>query len=152
MAGGTGDIAARILKRHEGARVDCLDINPAMLEEGQRRFAGQFDGRLRFLAGNAESLPLPSGAYDGYSIAFASAMCRAFPLALAEAYRVLRFGGRFLCLEFSHVTMPGLDSLYEAYSFHVIPRMGGLVTGDQDSYRYLVESIRRFPKRKRSAR
>ena len=97
------------------------------------------------MAGNAEALPLPSGRFDCYTIAFGIRNVPRIPLALAEAYRVLRRGGHFLCLEFSAVDVPGLDRLYDAFSFNLIPSMGRLIAGDDEPYRYLVESIRRFP-------
>ena len=146
VAGGTGDVAFRVLAAG-GPRTEAtvLDINPAMLEVGRER-AGARVNRVRFVAGNAEALPLPDRAFDAYTIAFGIRNVPRIASALAEARRVLRPGGRFLCLEFSHVDVPGLDALYEAYSFQVIPRLGEWVAGDRDSYQYLVESIRRFPR------
>lgn len=145
VAGGTGDVAFRVLAAGGPATdVTVLDINPAMLGVGRERAGAE--RRLRFVAGNAETLPLPDAGFDGYTIAFGIRNVPRIDRALAEARRVLRPGGRFLCLEFSHVDVPGLDALYQAYSFGVIPRLGEWVAGDRDSYQYLVESIRRFPR------
>ena len=146
VAGGTGDIAFRVLDAG-GLRthVTVLDINGEMLEVGRERAGRRLRERLDFVEANAEALPFGAKSFDGYSIAFGIRNVPLMEAALAEAYRVLRPGGRFLCLEFSKVDVPGLDAIYDAYSFEVIPRMGQWVTGDRDSYRYLVESIRRFP-------
>lgn len=147
VAGGTGDIAFRILDAGGPAtRVTVLDINGAMLEVGRERAGDRFGERIDFVEANAESLPFAGRSYDGYTIAFGIRNVPRIEAALAEAHRVLKVGGRFLCLEFSHVDVPGLDRVYDAYSFNVIPRLGAAVTGDADSYRYLVESIRRFPR------
>jgi demethylmenaquinone methyltransferase / 2-methoxy-6-polyprenyl-1,4-benzoquinol methylase len=147
VAGGTGDVAFRILDAAgPGARATVLDINGAMLAVGRERAGRRYDGRIEFVEGNAEALPFPERSFDGYTIAFGIRNVPRIDTALAEAHRVLRPGGRFLCLEFSSVDVPGLDALYDAYSFNVIPRLGELVAGDADSYRYLVESIRRFPR------
>ena len=147
VAGGTGDIAFRVAAAG-GPQTDItvLDINPAMLAVGEERAAKRGGpGKLRFVEGNAEALALPDGSFDAYTIAFGIRNVPRIPLALAEAYRVLKRGGHFLCLEFSAVDIPGLDRLYDAFSFHAIPRMGRLVAGEAEPYRYLVESIRRFP-------
>jgi len=152
VAGGTGDVAFRVLDAGGAlTHVTVLDINGDMLAVGRER-AAPYEGRIAFVEGNAEALPLGERAYDGYTIAFGIRNVPRIEAALAEAHRVLRPGGHFLCLEFSNVDMPGLDALYEAYSFNVIPALGGLVTGDAESYRYLVESIRRFPTRAAFAR
>ncbi|MGA9137345.1 MAG: bifunctional demethylmenaquinone methyltransferase/2-methoxy-6-polyprenyl-1,4-benzoquinol methylase UbiE [Methylovirgula sp.] len=144
VAGGTGDVALRIAKAGgPETQVTVLDINPDMLEAGRRR-AAQTGVNLTLVEGNAESLPFPSGAFDAYTIAFGIRNVPRIDAALAEAYRVLRHGGRFLCLEFSQVDGAALDRIYRAYSFHAIPTLGRIVTGDADAYRYLVESIRRF--------
>ncbi len=144
VAGGTGDVALRIAKAGgPETRVTVLDINPDMLEIGRRR-AAQKRVNLTFVEGNAESLPFPSGAFDAYTIAFGIRNVPRIDAALGEAYRVLRHGGRFLCLEFSQVDNAALDRIYRAYSFRAIPTLGRIVTGDPDAYRYLVESIRRF--------
>ncbi len=146
LAGGTGDIAFRILARAPGAEVAVVDLTPAMLAVGRDRAIdrGILDG-VAWAAGDAEQLPLPDRAVDAVTIAFGLRNVTRRGRALAEARRVLRPGGRFLCLEFSRVVIPGLDRLYDTYSFSLLPRLGGLVAGDRDSYRYLVESIRRFP-------
>lgn len=147
VAGGTGDIAFRVLEASPAAEVDVLDINASMLNVGSDRAQSKgFSDRVQFIEGNAEELPLPDRAYDSYSIAFGIRNVPRIELALKEAHRVLRRGGRFLCLEFAPVEMPMLDRLYDAYSFNVIPPLGKLVTGDGEPYRYLVESIRQFPR------
>ena len=145
VAGGTGDVAPRGAPAG-GPRteVPVLDINPDMLRVGRDRLKAEAEA-FRYVAGNAEALPLPGGTFDAYTIAFGIRNVPRIPLALAEAYRVLRRGGRFLCLEFSAVDVPGLDRVYDAFSFGVIPRMGRVIAGDAAPYRYLVESIRRFP-------
>ena len=149
VAGGTGDIAFRIVSsskaRGLAARVTCCDINRDMLDAGIERAARGGYSTIDWVCANAEQLPLPASAYDGYTIAFGIRNVTRIERALAEAHRVLKPGGRFLCLEFSRVVVPGLDALYEAYSFEVLPRIGRLVAGDAESYRYLAESIRRFP-------
>jgi demethylmenaquinone methyltransferase / 2-methoxy-6-polyprenyl-1,4-benzoquinol methylase len=148
VAGGTGDIAFRAAKAAgQGFRGTVVDINLDMLQVGRQRAATQhLDDRVAFVEGNAESLSFPDRAFDGYTIAFGIRNVPRIDLALNEAFRVLRPGGRFLCLEFSTVDVPGLDRLYELFSFNVIPPLGRAVTGDAESYRYLVESIRKFPK------
>jgi demethylmenaquinone methyltransferase/2-methoxy-6-polyprenyl-1,4-benzoquinol methylase len=148
VAGGTGDVAFRILDAAgANAHVTVLDINGDMLEVGRARAAKRrFTGGIDFVEANAESLPFPDGTRDGYTIAFGIRNVPRIEVALGEAFRVLRPGGRFLCLEFAPVDLPVLDRLYDAYSFAVIPRLGEAVTGDRDSYQYLVESIRRFPR------
>ncbi len=147
VAGGTGDVALRVAKAGGAeTRVTILDVNPDMLEIGRRRAVEKgLAARLDFVEANAESLPFPDGQFDAYTIAFGIRNVPRIEAALKEAYRVLRRGGRFLCLEFSHVDMAGLDRIYEAYSFRAIPALGRLVTGDAAAYRYLVELIRRFP-------
>ncbi|MGE0232832.1 MAG: bifunctional demethylmenaquinone methyltransferase/2-methoxy-6-polyprenyl-1,4-benzoquinol methylase UbiE [Flavobacteriaceae bacterium] len=150
VAGGTGDIVLRFLKATDAGEAVLCDINPAMVEAGRERFAA--DDRVRFAIGNAESLPFPDRHFDAYTIAFGIRNVPRLDLALSEAYRVLKPGGHFLCLEFSQVDVPGLDRLYDAFSFNVIPALGKAVAGDSDSYRYLVESIRRFPDQKSFAR
>ena len=153
VAGGTGDVAFRVLDAGGApTHVTVLDINGDMLEVGRARAGTRYEGRIDFVEANAEALPLGDRTFDGYTIAFGIRNVPRIEAALREAYRVLRPGGHFLCLEFSNVDMPGLDALYEAYSFNVIPALGGLVTGDAESYRYLVESIRRFPTRATFAR
>ena len=148
VAGGTGDIAFRAAEASgKGFRATVCDINADMLEVGRGRAEQRhFDDRITFVEGNAEGLTFADRSYDAYTIAFGIRNVPRIPLALKEAYRVLKPGGRFLCLEFSHVDMPGLDRLYDFFSFKVIPPMGKAVTGDADSYHYLVESIRQFPR------
>ncbi|MBL6934891.1 MAG: class I SAM-dependent methyltransferase [Alphaproteobacteria bacterium] len=167
MAGGTGDIACRFLARlpqnGKGAGkgvtdsvatdsdatdsgVIVCDANAAMMKVGRARALdrGIVSG-LSWVCGDAEAIPLPERSMDAYTIAFGLRNVTHPGAALGEAYRVLKPGGRFLCLEFSHVVLPVLDRLYDMYSFNVIPALGGAVTGDAEGYRYLVESIRRFP-------
>ncbi len=146
VAGGTGDIARRfLLAASPQSSATICDISGEMLKAGREKLAGRFGDRLRFVQGNAETLPFPDKSFDAYTIAFGIRNVTQIETALAEAFRVLKRGGRFLCLEFSDVRTPMLDKVYEAYSFKVIPRLGELVAGDGPSYRYLVESIRRFP-------
>jgi len=146
VAGGTGDVAFRILDAG-GAQthVTILDINGEMLKVGQERAGERYAGRIDFIEANAEELPLGANTFDAYTIAFGIRNVPRIDAALREAHRVLRPGGRFLCLEFSKVDVPLLDRIYDAYSFNVIPKLGQMVTGDSESYQYLVESIRRFP-------
>jgi demethylmenaquinone methyltransferase/2-methoxy-6-polyprenyl-1,4-benzoquinol methylase len=148
VAGGTGDISFRAAEAAgNGFHATVCDINTDMLAVGRERAEAQhLDDRVDFIEGNAESLDFPDKSFDAYTIAFGIRNVPRIPLALAEAYRVLKPGGRFLCLEFSAVDVPGLDRLYDLFSFNVIPQIGRAVTGDADSYRYLVESIRQFPK------
>ena len=154
VAGGTGDIALRIaeMARARGGEAEIVvcDINADMLNEGVRRAADE--RALRWVCGDAENLPVPDGGFDAYTIAFGIRNVTHIERALAEARRVLKPGGRFLCLEFSRVEAPGLDALYDAYSTSVLPRLGQLVAGDAEAYRYLAESIRRFPPQKTFAR
>jgi demethylmenaquinone methyltransferase/2-methoxy-6-polyprenyl-1,4-benzoquinol methylase len=147
VAGGTGDVAFRILKSGgSGTRVTLVDASPKMLAQAQRRAEETgLRERLTFAVSNAEALAFEDRSFDAYTIAFGLRNVTHIDQALREAYRVLRPGGRFLCLEFSQVEMPGLKQLYDLYSFTAIPAMGKVVTGDGQPYRYLVESIRRFP-------
>jgi demethylmenaquinone methyltransferase / 2-methoxy-6-polyprenyl-1,4-benzoquinol methylase len=153
VAGGTGDIAFRILDASgSGTRVTVADISPEMVIEGQKR--GEKEGRLArcsFTVGNAESLAFPDHSFDSYTIAFGIRNVTHITKALSEARRVLKPGGRFLCLEFSHMDMELAQKIYDAYSFTVIPAIGKVVTGDGQPYRYLVESIRMFPKQEEFA-
>jgi len=147
VAGGTGDIAQRLLKRSDGgAHVVLCDLTESMLRVGRDRAIdrGVCDG-LAWVCGDAQALPVASRSVDAVTIAFGLRNVTHIEAALAEARRVLRPGGRFACLEFSQVAIPGLDAAYETYSDAVLPRLGALVAGDRESYRYLVESIRRFP-------
>jgi len=148
IAGGTGDVAMRVVEAGgEDTRAVVCDINADMLAVGRERTAHRPHGQfLTFTEANAESLPFGDRSFDAATVAFGIRNVPRIEQALAEAYRVLRPGGRFVCLEFSAVTLPGLDRLYDFYSFNVIPAIGRAVVGDADSYRYLVESIRRFPK------
>jgi len=147
VAGGTGDVAFRIARDSAAdAEIVVLDINGDMLEVGRDRARERgIEGKLDFVQANAESLPFPAAHFDAYTIAFGIRNVPRIQVALEEAYRVLKPGGRFLCLEFSQVNVPGLDKIYEAYSFTVIPTVGKVVAGDAEPYRYLVESIRKFP-------
>lgn len=148
VAGGTGDIAFRIARAGgPNVRVTVADISPEMVGEGRKRaMAEGLLERSSFSVGNAEMLAFPGKHFDAYTIAFGIRNVTHIDRALAEAYRVLKPGGRFMCLEFSHVDVPLLDRFYDAYSFTVIPAVGKVVTGDGHPYRYLVESIRTFPK------
>ena len=144
MAGGTGDIAFRMAKR--GALVTVSDINADMLGVGmERATAKKIDG-LMWQVENAETLSFADNSFDAYTIAFGIRNVTDIPTALREAHRVLKRGGRFYCLEFSASEWPGFGELYDRYSDKVIPRIGKVVAKDEDSYRYLVESIRRFPR------
>ncbi len=147
VAGGTGDVAFRVARAGGPlTRVTVADINADMLRVGaERAKRRRLDGRVTFLEANAEALPFPDGRFDAYTIAFGIRNVPRIEKALAEAHRVLKRGGRFLCLEFSRVDLPVLDRLYDAYSFAAIPAMGKVVAGDGAPYRYLVESIRKFP-------
>jgi demethylmenaquinone methyltransferase/2-methoxy-6-polyprenyl-1,4-benzoquinol methylase len=158
VAGGTGDIAFRIVdmartRKNESSggetpgkiQVTVCDINAAMLGEGVRRAEAKGETAIEWVCGNAEGLPFPDASFDAYTIAFGIRNVTHIEQALAEARRVLKPGGRFLCLEFSKVEVPGLDTLYDAYSFKLLPKIGGWVAQDEESYRYLAESIRRFP-------
>jgi demethylmenaquinone methyltransferase / 2-methoxy-6-polyprenyl-1,4-benzoquinol methylase len=147
VAGGTGDIAFRIFEASGGnADVTVLDINSSMLEVGQDRGIKKGIGeRITFVEANAEELPFADATFDAYTIAFGIRNVPRIDVALSEAFRVLKPGGRFLCLEFSDVDLPILDRVYDAWSFNAIPAIGKAVTGDGESYRYLVESIRKFP-------
>ncbi len=149
VAGGTGDVALRVLEASgSGTSAVICDISAEMIEAGR----GRGGDRLSFVRGNAEALPFAKARFDAYTVAFGMRNLTHLEAALAEAYRVLKPGGRFLCLEFSSVEVPLLDTLYDAYSFNAIPVLGGLVAGDSASYRYLVESIRRFPDQKNFTR
>ncbi len=149
VAGGTGDVAARVIRRVGPERcgpVVVCDLTPDMLAVGRDRALdrGILNG-LHWVCADAEALPLPDGCMDACTISFGLRNVTHIERVLAEARRVLRPGGRFLCLEFSRVVLPVFAELYDLYSFNVLPAMGELVAGDRDAYRYLVESIRRFP-------
>ncbi len=150
VAGGTGDIATRFLDAAggagSGASAILCDINTAMLAVGRdRALDSGYTAGLAWTTGDAERLPIASGSVDIYTIAFGLRNVTGIDAALAEARRVLRPGGRFFCLEFSRVVVPGLAQIYDLYSFNVLPFLGQIVAGDREAYQYLVESIRRFP-------
>jgi demethylmenaquinone methyltransferase / 2-methoxy-6-polyprenyl-1,4-benzoquinol methylase len=147
VAGGTGDIAFGILERSGGSgNVIVCDITESMLTVGRDRAIdrGVLDG-IEWLCGDAERLPVADASVDAYTIAFGLRNVTRIDTALAEARRVLKPGGRFFCLEFSQIVLPALARLYDFYSFRIVPEIGALVAKDRDAYRYLVESIRRFP-------
>ena len=151
LAGGTGDVAFRVADAGgPGTQVTVADINAEMLAVGRER-AAKSKRKIEFIEANAEQLPLPDKSFDAVTIAFGIRNVPRIDTALAEAHRVLKIGGRFLCLEFSSVDVPGLDRLYDLYSFNLIPAIGQAVTGDREAYQYLVESIRKFPKPKQFA-
>ncbi len=149
MAGGTGDIAFRMVK--SGADIVVADINQDMLDVGVERAmergagAGEGEGSLTWSCQNAEALSYPDRQFDAYTIAFGIRNVTHIDKALAEAHRVLKYGGRFFCLEFSTMVWPGMKEAYDLYSHKLVPQIGKAIAGDEDSYRYLVESIRRFP-------
>lgn len=146
VAGGTGDVAFRFLKRAPGASAVVCDLTAGMLDAGrQRAEAEQLGAKLEWRVGDAMALPFPDASFDTYTISFGIRNVTRIGDALQEAYRVLRPGGRLMVLEFSRLPNPGLQKAYDLYSFNVIPAMGQIVTGDRDSYQYLVESIRKFP-------
>ncbi len=152
VGGGTGDIAFRFLDQGGGSAT-VVDINQEMLEVGRNRAVDA--GRMRdvrWLLGDAERLPIADCSVDAYTTAFCIRNVTRIPNALKEARRVLKPGGRFLCLEFSEVVIPLLDRVYDAYSFRVLPVLGRRVAGDRDAYQYLAESIRRFPSQAAFAR
>jgi demethylmenaquinone methyltransferase / 2-methoxy-6-polyprenyl-1,4-benzoquinol methylase len=151
LAGGTGDISFGWLRRG-GGPVLLTDINNAMLSVGRdRALNGGFSGDVSLVVADAEKLPLPDRCVDRVSIAFGLRNCTDKPAVLREARRVLKPGGRFLCLEFSRVTVHALTPVYDTWSFRVLPRLGRMVAGDEDSYRYLAESIRTFPDQEKLA-
>ncbi|MBT2186665.1 class I SAM-dependent methyltransferase [Sphingobium nicotianae] len=143
MAGGTGDIAFRMAKH--GALVTVSDINEDMLAVGMERARKRRIEGLTWLPQNAEQLVFDDRSFDGYTIAFGIRNVTDIPAALCEAHRVLKFGGRFFCLEFSTNVWPGFSDVYDAYSHKLVPQLGKLIAQDEESYRYLIESIRRFP-------
>lgn len=143
MAGGTGDIAFRM--EPSGARITVSDINQDMLDVGIERAMDKGIDSLVWSRQNAEELTFPDRTFDAYTIAFGIRNVTHIDKALAEAHRVLKFGGRFFCLEFSTTEWPGFKDIYDVYSHRLVPRIGEAIAGDADSYRYLIESIRRFP-------
>lgn len=150
VAGGTGDIAFKIRKKAgEGANITLCDLNDNMLSVGRNRAIDRgWINDFKWVTGNAESLPLEDNSVDVYTIAFGLRNVTHIDTGLAEAYRVLRPGGRFFCLEFSHVQPKAFAKAYDLYSYNIIPRLGEKVANDRDSYQYLVESIRKFPTQK----
>ena len=144
MAGGTGDVAFRMARR--GGRVTVADINADMLEVGQKRARAKQLAGLDWQVQNAETLTFADTRFDGYTIVFGIRNVTDIPAALREAHRVLKRGGRFFCMEFSSSEWPGFSKLYDAWADNLIPRIGKAITDDEASYRYLVESIRRFPR------
>ena len=153
VAGGTGDIAFRIVEHGgENVHTTVFDINASMLEVGRQRASKSgLSDKLEFVEGNAEILPFENDVFDAYTIAFGIRNVPKMERAIAEAYRVLKRGGKFLCLEFSEVEVPLLDKFYEQWSMNAIPKIGHAVTGDRDSYQYLVESIAKFPNQQKFA-
>ncbi len=146
VAGGTGDVAFRFLKRAPGASAVVLDMTESMLIAGRKRAeADRLAGNLDWVVGDAMALPFPANSFDAYTISFGIRNVTRIADALSEAFRVLRPGGRLMVLEFSRIPNDLLQKAYDLYSFNVIPVMGQVVTGDRDSYQYLVESIRKFP-------
>ncbi|SMX23088.1 bifunctional demethylmenaquinone methyltransferase/2-methoxy-6-polyprenyl-1,4-benzoquinol methylase UbiE [Boseongicola aestuarii] len=146
VAGGTGDISFRFLKRAERAEAVVLDLTESMLKEGRKRAeAEELSSQLDWVTGDAMALPFEDNTFDIYTISFGIRNVTRIEDALTEAYRVLRPGGRLMVLEFSQLPVDGMQKLYDLYSFNVIPRMGELIANDRDSYQYLVESIRNFP-------
>ena len=144
MAGGTGDVAFRMARR--GARVTVADINADMLEVGKARARSRQVRGLDWKVENAEKLTFEDASFEAYTIVFGIRNVTDIPAALREAHRVLKRGGRFFCMEFSTSDWPGFSKLYDAWSDKMIPRLGKAITADEESYRYLVESIRRFPR------
>jgi demethylmenaquinone methyltransferase/2-methoxy-6-polyprenyl-1,4-benzoquinol methylase len=153
VAGGTADVTLRYARASgPNATAMLCDISPEMIAVGQRRVTeAGLTQRIDFTEGNAEALPFADGSFDAYTIAFGIRNVTHTDAALREAYRVLKIGGRFLCLEFSEVQVPILDRLYDVHSFEVIPRLGQAIAGEAVPYRYLVESIRKFPNQERFA-
>jgi ubiquinone/menaquinone biosynthesis methyltransferases len=146
VAGGTGDISFRFLKRAPGATSVVLDMTESMLVEGRKRAeAEKMADSLQWVTGDAMQLPLEDNQFDVYTISFGIRNVTRIPDALSEAYRVLKPGGRLMVLEFSQLPNPMMQKAYDLYSFNIIPRMGQMIAGDRDSYQYLVESIRKFP-------
>jgi len=155
VAAGSGDISIGLLrKKNRQARIILTDLNGPMLQEGARRILdeGLLPGTADCIQSDGTKLPFADNSFDLVTIAFGIRNFVDVPLGLSEFYRVLKPGGQFMCLEFSKPVLPMLDVIYDAYSFNVIPKMGEMVTGDKDSYQYLVESIRRFPDQERFAK
>ena len=147
VAGGTGDISFRFLKRASGANATVLDLTESMLAEGRKRAENVgISGQLEWVVGDAMALPFEDDSFDVYTISFGIRNVTDPQKALSEAYRVLKPGGRIMVLEFSHIPNDLLQWFYDKYSFNVIPRLGQIIASDRSSYQYLVESIRKFPK------
>jgi demethylmenaquinone methyltransferase/2-methoxy-6-polyprenyl-1,4-benzoquinol methylase len=145
VGGGTGDIALRFLDSG-GGDVTVVDINQEMLNAGRHKSFGKgYSEKIHWLQANAECLPIKDAYFDAYTTAFCIRNVTHIDRVLADARRVLKPGGRFMCLEFSHVVLPALEKLYDTYSFRILPKLGELVAGDRDAYQYLAESIRQFP-------
>jgi demethylmenaquinone methyltransferase/2-methoxy-6-polyprenyl-1,4-benzoquinol methylase len=153
VAGGTGDLTERFLRAGgPGCTATLFDINPEMVAVGRERLtAAGLSERVAFTIGNAEALPFPDKSFEAYTIGFGIRNVTHIDKALGEAFRVLKTGGRFLCIEFSNCEVPLLDRIYDFHSFEVIPRLGALTAGNAEAYRYLVESIRRFPRQEKFA-
>ena len=153
VAGGTGDIAFRIRKKAgPDAQITVFDLNQHMLDVGRDRAVDHgWLNDFEWVTGNAEKLPFPDNSFDVYTIAVGLRNVTHIDTALSEAFRVLKPGGRFFCMEFSRVEQPLIAAGYDAFSFHLIPRIGKLVTGDRESYQYLIESIRKFPTQRKLA-
>ncbi len=150
LAGGTGDIAKRILKRNNTIDLHVVDLTPDMIFEGRNKLTKDIDHEaISWIVGDGLQLPFKDNQFDYCTIGFGLRNFRNYSNALKEIYRVLKIGGRLLVLEFSKVSNSGLRQLYDSYSFNVIPKLGGLIARDKDSYQYLVESIRRFPTQER---
>ncbi len=152
LAGGTGDVARLAKRQVTDLKVTLCDINPFMLVEGRKRMVDEnIISGVQWACGNAESLPFPANHFDRCSIAFGIRNVTHIDVALQEIFRVLKPGGKFVCLEFSKPALPLLSPIYDAYSFNIIPKMGKLIANDEASYRYLVESIRQFPAQEKFA-
>ncbi len=152
VAGGTGDISFRFLERAGGGHATVFDMTQSMLDEGRKRAeAAQMQDSLDWICGDAMALPFEDNTFDAYTISFGIRNVTRIQDAIDEAYRVLKPGGRFLCLEFSTIPNPAMQWAYDRYSFNIIPPMGKLIANDRDSYQYLVESIRKFPKQEEFA-
>ena len=144
VAAGTGNVALAIAA--SGASPEACDLSPALVAKGKQRCDGLGEWEIPWVVADAEQLPFSGGRYDAVLSVFGLVFAPRPDVAIAEAFRVLRIGGHFVCLEFSAVDVPGLDRLYDLYSFNAIPALGRFVAGDEEAYRYLVESIRRFPR------
>ena len=152
VAGGTGDISFRFLKRAPEAHATVFDMTQPMLDEGRKRAeAAQMADRLDWVCGDAMALPFADKTFDVYTISFGIRNVTRIKDALSEAYRVLKPGGRLMVLEFSQIPNPAMQWVYDKYSFNIIPPMGKVIANDRDSYQYLIESIRKFPPQEKFA-